>query len=50
MFLKKMALREHLKFFFFIVNPQDKGMTNEISLSKDFIDVKVCNNHRVSVF
>ena len=35
---------------FFVVNAQDKGMTSEISLSKDFVDVKAHNNHSVSVF
>ena len=34
---------------FFIVNSNDKGMTSEISPSKDLIYLKARNNHRVHV-
>ena len=34
---------------FFIVNSKEKVMASEISLSKDLVDMKARNNHRVSV-
>ena len=35
---------------FFIVFSKEKGNTSKISLSKDLIDMKAHNKHRVSVF
>ena len=34
---------------FFIVNSKEKVMASKMSLSKDLIDVKARNNHRVSL-
>ena len=44
---KNVALGEHLMFLYGFL--KEKGNTNKISLSKDLIDMKACNKHRVSV-
>ena len=44
---KKIALREHPGFF--IANSKEEGMTSEVSLSENLVDMKARNNHHVNV-